>query len=434
MGGRLDSGIDTYALFDRDGTGGITPDELEQVFSHEKVKVLMDGVDADHNGYIDSKEFQSTMIQEQRSTWVIFAKNGTTDEELKQLCSRFKTCLLTGHPNRGGIPFFSVGTTVHELNKTLSPLHEVDFVEVDTLVTPDAEDEVEAMQSRSWGLDRVGVPSRFAAGAGAHIYVLDSGIRVTHNDFGGRAIPAIDLTSNYLVKCEPSDADCAGDTAGHGTHCAGTAAGTTFGVASQALVYAVKVLSDSGPGDVSWMLSALDWITTDASRPAIASMSLGHAGALRAWRVTIDLATQAGVTVVVSAGNDDSDACTRSPAYVPSAITVGSTTIRDERSSFSGWGTCVKMWAPGSAIVSASQNGDDLSAVKWGSSMACPHVSGAAALYLSVNPNLTSVQVLAQLRDRAEKGAISDQQPGDENLLLWVGAGPAPVAAPTSPS
>jgi len=265
--------------------------------------------------------------------------------------------------------------------------------------------------------------------------VLDTGVRVTHNDFGGRVIPALDMTTGTLVECN-GDANCAGDVQGHGTHCAGTAAGTQYGIASEAEVRSVKVLSDSGSGAWSWSYDALDWLATKGERPAVASMSLGGSGTQSAMNDAVDTAVNAGVMVVVAGGNDNSDACRYSPAFVPSAVTVGSTTSSDTRSYFSNYGSCTNIWAPGSDIMSASHTSDTGSRSLSGTSMACPHVSGASALVLSANPGYSSSQVLDELLSNAVTNAITGLRNGDTNKLLYVGEGgppPTPAPAPTPP-
>merc|ERR1719251_390715 len=155
---------------------------------------------------------------------------------------------------------------------------------------------------------------------------------------------------------------CAVDRDGHGTHCAGSAAGATFGVAPSAAVRSIKVLGDNGSGSWSWSYYALDWLATSPTRPAVASMSLGGSGTQQAMRDAVDAAVNAGVTVVVAGGNSNSDACNFSPAFVPSAITVGSTTSRDRRSSFSNYGSCTNIWAPGSDVLSAGHTCDTCTA------------------------------------------------------------------------
>jgi len=186
-----------------------------------------------------------------------------------------------------------------------------------------------------------------------------------------------------------------------------------------------------GSGNRVNLVACMDWIVNAGSRPAVASLSLGSAGVSEVWRVTVDRVTDAGVTVVVTAGNSNNDACTRSPDHVPSAITTGSTTSSDERSGFSGWGSCVDIWAPGSRITSARHTSDTESSIKSGTSMACPHVSGASALILGQNPNMQPADVYAEVLSRVEIGALGNMKEGDKNYLLWVGSGPAPVPAPS---
>merc|ERR1719251_165504 len=187
---------------------------------------------------------------------------------------------------------------------------------------PELEGDVEAA---TWGLNRIGADQRARAGAGSTIFVLDTGVRVSHREFSGRAASALDMSSGSPVECN-GDANCAADRQGHGTHCAGTAAGETFGVAPGSAVRSVKVLSDQGSGSWSWSYEALDWLATGTAkdvRPAVASMSLGGPGSQQAMREAVDAAVNSGVVVVVAGGNSNTDACTFSPAFVPSAITVG---------------------------------------------------------------------------------------------------------------
>jgi len=372
---------------------------------------------------------------EREGEWVVVVNPGTTDAQIKAMCeSSTHGCKLTGHPSEGGVPFLEMRGTEEDLEAVISSsAGSVKFVEPDQTVSMIPEIESDDVEAATWGLNRVGADQRGRSGAKATIFVLDTGVRVTHNDFSGRAAPALDMTIGAPKECG-SDLSCAGDRQGHGTHCAGTAAGDTFGVAPGSAVRSVKVLSDQGSGSWSWSYYALDWMAKSSTRPAIASMSLGGQGTQQAMQDAVDAAVNSGVVVVVAGGNSNSDACRFSPAFVPSAITVGSTTSRDRRSSFSNYGSCTDIWAPGSDVVSASHRSDTGSTSLSGTSMACPHVSGGAALVLDANPSFAASKVISNLLSGAVVGAISDLKSGDTNALLYVGEGGPPPAPPAPPA
>lgn len=367
--------------------------------------------------------------KQEKEHWVVMAKPGTSTAKLEELCASVKGgCEAVGHPSEGGIPYFEVHSSEQELEQVLaSAPGQLEFVEPAGEWYLDPEESKVTSVAPLWGLDRVDTTNRFAEGLGAHIYVLDTGIRWTHTDFGGRASAAIDATGSGffggLRECN-GEADCGNDVQGHGTHCAGTAGGTQYGVASRALLYSGKVLGDNGSGRPSWSNRALDWLATSSKRPAISSMSLGSQGTSAATQRSVEGAVNAGVTVVVAAGNSNSDACGFSPAFVPAAVSVGSTDSTDARSGFSNFGSCVDIWAPGSDITSAVV-GEDTGGVTFsGTSMACPHVSGGAALVLGLKSDMTPAQVLEDLLGRAEMDAISDLRDGDVNILLQVSGAP----------
>jgi len=370
--------------------------------------------------------------REDANEWLVLFKSGTTDAQIEAFCEG--KCKFQGHPDKQGAAFADVVGGHAELEAMVKAHPEqVELLEPDSTdyMIPEVEDAEPA--AASWGLTRVGTSNRGRTGSGVNIYVQDTGIRYSHNDFGGRAVPAIDLTSGSLQVCG-SDTTCALDRQGHGTHCAGTAGGTTFGVASTASLHAVKTLSDQGSGARSWQMVAIDWVTANGARPAVISMSLGGRGADPSYTASIGAATNAGVVVVVAAGNSNSDACNFSPAFAAAAITVGSTTSRDARSSFSNYGTCVQIWAPGSSIVSASVSSDTGSRSLSGTSMACPHVSGAAALILAADPSRAPAKVLQDMYDNGIENIISGLKGSDTNSLLFVGEGGPPPAPPAPPA
>jgi len=271
------------------------------------------------------------------------------------------------------------------------------------------------------------------SGAAATIFVLDTGVLWSHSEFfeydsignaiSRRMFTGLDMTVGSPKECK-GDFKCAADRNGHGTHCAGTAAGWDNGVARRAKITSVKVHKDDGSGPSSWSYYALDWIARGTVRPAVATMSLRSNGVTRgtaqAMKNAVDAAVRSGVTVVVSAGDNNRDACRYSPAFVPSAITVGATKSTDVRSSFSNYGSCTNIWAPGQSVNSASSACDLCANGKSGTAMACAHVSGAAALVLDADPGKSPSGVLDELLKKAYKGKLSGLKSGDTNALLNV--------------
>merc|ERR1719384_889198 len=366
---------------------------------------------------------------------------GATDAQIKELCAKSsKGCQMTGHADKGGVPFIDVKATEKDLEGIIkSNRYVVKFIEPSQTLYMIPELDADPNSSPSWGLNRVGVDRRADnKGAGTHIFILDTGVRTTHQDFGGRASPGVDYSSGQPVECN-GDLECAADRQGHGTHCAGTAGGNSFGVASQAAVYGVKVLGDSGAGGLAGIIGGIDWAASSSNRPAVASMSLGGqcplgwCGLFGAIKDAVNAAVQSGVTIVVAGGNSNSDACGFMPAFVPAAITVGSTDSLDQRSYFSNYGSCTDIWAPGSSITSASHEDDTGSKTFSGTSMACPHVAGGAAIVLERNPQFKSQQVLEKLLNKAATNYITDLKKGDTNKLLYVAADAPPPPGSVPP-
>lgn len=271
----------------------------------------------------------------------------------------------------------------------------------------------------SWGLDRLDQPSLplsksytspGSEGSGVTVYVIDTGIRITHQDFGGRASYGWDFADNDAT---------AQDGNGHGTHVAGTIAGTTYGVAKKAKVVAVRVLDNAGAGTTSQVIAGIDWVTRHAHKPAVANLSLGgiHNAQLDA---AVRNSIAAGVTYTVAAGNDGLSAGLYSPADVKEAITVGATDKADARAAFSNFGPAVDLFAPGVSITSASYASDTGKATFSGTSMASPHAAGAAAVYLAGHPRATPAQVSAALVSGAVSGKVSGAGIGSPDKLLQV--------------
>ncbi|MGQ4488005.1 S8 family peptidase [Streptomyces sp. SAS_281] len=271
----------------------------------------------------------------------------------------------------------------------------------------------------SWGLDRIDQTDTAgdnaytypdSAGEGVTAYVIDTGVRTTHEEFGGRAGSGFDAVDND---------DSADDGNGHGTHVAGTIAGSTYGVAKKAKVVAVRVLDDSGSGTTEQVVAGIDWVTEHHQGPSVANMSLGG-GADEALDAAVRKAIASGVTFAVAAGNESSDAGEGSPSRVPEAITVASSTVDDEQSSFSNYGSVVDIYAPGSDITSSWNDSDTGSNTISGTSMATPHVVAAAAVYLAGHPDATPAEVATALTDGATPDAISNATTGTANKLLKI--------------
>jgi len=278
-----------------------------------------------------------------------------------------------------------------------------------------------------WGLDRIddlarrdGTYGAYHDGRGVHVYVVDTGIRTTHSDFGGRAIPTIDTSTGKVEVCDAGDTSCAMDKNGHGSHCAGTVGGVKFGVAKAVTLHAVRVMNDAGEIYTSRITLAMDWIATNAIRPALMSVSLGADGNSPAMRKVVDKAVGAGITVVVASGNDNYEACKQTPANVLSALVVGATSKTDSRSDYSNFGSCLDIFAPGDNILSAGRKNDNEQVTMSGTSMATPHVSGAVAMLLQTNPNMQPAEVIKELQGYANKGIVRDAKTGSPNFLLRV--------------
>lgn len=298
-------------------------------------------------------------------------------------------------------------------------------------VEQDSEIEVAGSQTApSWGLDRIDqrslpLNSSYTWGVDAsnvHAYIIDTGIRPTHADFGGRATADFDALS---------DGQNGIDCSGHGTHVAGTVGGATYGVAKNVRLHGVRVLPCSGSGMVSHLLMGIDWVTANRIRPAVANISITISTTSSVTDTAIQNAVNAGVTVVVAAGNYNSDACNYSPARATAAISVGATTSSDSKASYSNFGSCVDVWAPGTSITSTGHSSDTATRVMSGTSMASPHVAGVAALYLAANPNANPSTVASNIFGTSTGSTVSGLDGASPNRMAysWLGAAP-PASSP----
>ena len=313
------------------------------------------------------------------------------------------------HLYQHAINGFAVEMTPEEA-EALSQDFRVAYVEEDGIVTADT-----TQSNPPWGLDRIDQRNRPLSatytynwtGSGVRAYVIDTGIRTTHTQFGGRA-------SNVFDAFGGSGADCNG----HGTHVSGTIGGSTYGVAKSALLRGVRVLDCNGSGSNSGVIAGVDWVTNNHINPAVANMSLGG-GASSALDTAVNNLANSGVPIAVAAGNSNTDACTQSPARAANAITTGSTTTSDARSSFSNFGTCVDIFAPGSGILSSYFSSDTATATLSGTSMDSPHVAGVAALYKQFNPGASATTTRNAIVNGSTTGVLTGVGTGSPNRLLY---------------
>ena len=288
----------------------------------------------------------------------------------------------------------------------------VELVEQDQVLST-----VATQSGATWGIDRIdqrnlplsGTYTYNFNGAGVHAYIIDTGIRATHQQFGGR------VSGGFTAI---NDGNGTNDCNGHGTHVSGTVGSATYGVAKGVSLHPVRVLDCTGSGSTSGVIAGVNWVTQNRVLPAVANMSLGG-GVSTALDTAVANSIASGVTYAIAAGNSNANACNSSPARVATALTVGSTTTTDARSSFSNFGTCVDVFAPGSSITSTWNTSDTATNTISGTSMATPHVAGVAALYLSQFGNQSAAAVAAGIVGNATTGVVGNPGTGSPNRLLF---------------
>jgi subtilisin family serine protease len=308
---------------------------------------------------------------------------------------------------------FSANLNRGQLN-ALQNNADVAYIEEDQIVEP-----ATTQSGATWGIDRIDQRSRPLSGtynytntaSNVRAYVIDTGVRATHAQFGSRA------SNVYNATGDGKNYDCNG----HGTHVAGTIGGSTYGVAKAVMIRAVKVFTCSGGSANSTIIAGIDWTTSNHIKPAVANLSLGG-GASQATDDAVNRLSNAGVFVAVAAGNENVDACTRSPARASTVTTVASSTSSDAKSSFSNWGSCVELYAPGSSITSAWYTGDTATNTISGTSMASPHVAGVGALYKGTYGDASYSTIRTWLINNSTASVITGNVTGTPNRLLYKAA------------
>jgi len=361
----------------------------------------------------DGKFRPATALTGVADSYIVAMKSTVTDSERSRLAKRHRGTVTRVY--RSALNGFAVRMSPAEA-KALSADPAVAYVEQDAI------GHIDDIQNNppSWGLDRIDQPAlplstAFSypnTGAGVHAYIVDTGILPTHTDFGGRATADADFIDD-----EQDGVDCNG----HGTHVAGTVGGTTYGVAKGVRLHGVRVVDCAGSGTMSDFAAGIDWIIENGQRPGVINASLGWVSTSTTVDTAVTRAMNAGFVVVVSAGNDSADACTKTPARVGAALTVANSTNADARRASSNFGPCVDLFAPGTSIVSAGISSNTAAATMTGTSMAAPHVAGAAARILERNPGFTQAQVLSLILNETTRNAISDPGEGTPNRLLFNG-------------
>lgn len=344
--------------------------------------------------------------------YIVVFRSGTTHAAV--------TAAINGARAQGGRLHFQYAAALTGFAATL-PARALDavsrnpnvaYIEADQVMSIDA-----TQSPATWGLDRIdqrNLPLNNSytynvTGSGVTAYIIDTGIRISHNEFGGRASVGTDTIG---------DGQNGNDCHGHGTHVAGTVGGSAYGVAKNVSLVAVRVLSCSGSGSTSGVIAGVDWVTANARKPAVANMSLGGSRST-SLDTAVNNSINSGVTYAIAAGNSNRNACNYSPARVSAAITVGATTSTDARASYSNFGSCLDLFAPGSSITSAWNTSNTATNTISGTSMATPHVAGVAALYLQTNTGASPATVRDAIVNGATPNVVGNAGRNSPNRLLY---------------
>ena len=335
--------------------------------------------------------------------YIVVLKDGATADAVTKLLG-----VTPNHVYQSALNGFAANLNGQQL-QALRANPSVDYVEEDQVVQSDA-----TQSGATWGLDRIDQSSSTlngtyiytSTGAKVHAYIIDTGIRTDHTQFGGRAVSFYDAFGGNGQDCN-----------GHGTHVAGTVGGSLHGVAKGVRLYGVRVLDCNGSGSNTGVIAGIDKVRTGHTKPAVANMSLGG-GYSAATNTAVTNLANAGVFVAVAAGNDNGDACNKSPASAPVVTTVGATTNTTARASYSNYGTCVDIYAPGSAITSAWHTSTSATNSISGTSMASPHVAGVAALYKDTYGDASQSTIDTWLKNNATLNVVSGNVGSTPNRLL----------------
>ncbi|GGT16572.1 hypothetical protein GCM10010271_19320 [Streptomyces kurssanovii] len=342
------------------------------------------------------------------NSWIVVLKDGTTRAADLGVAPK--------HTYRNVLSGFSAAMSASKA-KALAADPRVAYVEQNSTVRLN-----DTQSNATWGIDRIdqrNLPlsktyTYNTPASNVNAYIIDTGIRTSHSEFGGRASVGTDTVGGGQ-----NGQDCQG----HGTHVAGTVGGKNYGVAKNVNLIAVRVLDCQGSGTTAGVIAGIDWVTANAKKPAVANMSLGGS-ASASLDDAVKKSIASGVSYSVAAGNGlpilgiPANACNYSPARVPEAITVGATDSSDRRASFSNYGTCLDLFAPGVDVTSAWKDSDTATSTISGTSMATPHTAGVAALYLSAHPTATPAQVRDALVNNATTDKVQSPLTGSPNKLL----------------